>query len=140
MGRYLLEGLFLWNQDGFKMVSNFFIWNHPWLWVVSRDFGGFFFFLHKYQYHKMTQFWPNITICWVSKYLSFVKQITKVKLQRKICYYLCRIIKSNQNDLAYLRTVKLTKIGNYCMEKYPLCGRILVKWWNQEKYGDPIKK
>ena len=42
--RILLRGQFLWNQDGFKVVSNFFIWNHLWSEVVSRDFGGFFFF------------------------------------------------------------------------------------------------
>ena len=42
--RLILEnGLFLWNQSGFTVVSNFSIWNHLRPKVVSSNFGGFFF-------------------------------------------------------------------------------------------------
>ena len=42
--RLILEnGLFLWNQSGFTVVSNFSIWNHLCPKVVSSHFGGFFF-------------------------------------------------------------------------------------------------
>ena len=61
------------------------------------------------------------------EYLSFGKQTTNAKMPRKFRYSLCRFIKSNQSDLTYLRTVKLTKVRNCRIRTYPICGINLLK-------------